>query len=126
MPTYAYNCEACGLDFDKILSISRYDEPQACPDCGVSPAKKQVVVPNFILKGDGWDGKNHSIARQMKKKNERLAGKEREFKNDAPGVRLAPNVNGERVDSWSEAAKLAKSKGKDTSGYEARARSEKT
>lgn len=125
MPVYAYECESCGEVFDKILPFSRYKDPQDCPFCQAGPAKKLVSVPNFILKGDGWDGKNHTIKRQMEKKNQRLAQKEREFKNDAPGVRLAPNVNGERVDSWSEASKLAASKGKDTTGYDARARAEK-
>jgi len=125
MPTYAYECEKCGEIFDKILPVSRYDEPQNCINCNEGPAKKLVTAPNFILKGDGWAGKNLRIKRQMEKKNQRLASKEREFKNDAPSVRLAPNVDGQRVDSWGEAAKLAKSKGKDSSGYEARARSEK-
>jgi hypothetical protein len=39
---------------------------------------------------------------------------------------LAPNVDGERTDSWSDATKLAKSKGKDTSGYEKYARKERS
>jgi len=125
MPTYAYECEKCGELFEKILPISRYKEPQNCINCNEGPAKKLVSMPNFILKGDGWAGKNLRIKRQMEKKNQRLASKEREFKNDAPNVRLAPNVDGQRVDSWSEASKLAASKGKDTSGYEARAREEK-
>ncbi len=31
---------------------------------------------------------------------------------------LVPNVEGERVDSWGEASKLAKAKGKETTGYD--------
>ena len=126
MPTYAYECETCKIAFEKILPISRYDEPQECPECGAGPAKKLVTAPNFILRGDGWAGQNLRIKRQMEKKNQRLSSKEREIKNDAPSVRLAPNVEGQRVDSWSEASKLAKSKGKDTSGYDRLARKEKS
>jgi putative FmdB family regulatory protein len=125
MPTYAYECEKCGEFFEKVLPISRYKEPQSCINCNEGPAKKLVTMPSFILKGDGWAGKNLRIKRQMEKKNQRLSSKEREFKNDAPSVRLAPNVDGQRVDSWSEASKLAASKGKNTSGYETRARKEK-
>ena len=126
MPTYSYQCGSCGFDFDRILPISRYDEPQECPECGHSPVKKMVTRPNFILKGDGWAGKNIRIQNQMRKKNQRLAAKEHERKNDSSGgVRLAPNVDGERVETWAEATKLAESKGKDTSGYKEMARKEK-
>lgn len=126
MPTYSYHCDDCGINFDKILPISRYDEPQQCPDCGAGPVKKMVTRPNFILRGDGWAGKNNRIAGQMRKKNQRLDAKQRERRKDGSGgVTLAPNVGGERVESWSEASKLAKSKGKDTSGYDRLAAKEK-
>ena len=85
-----------------------------------------VTKPNFILRGDGWAGKNNRIAGQMRRKNQRLDAKQRERRKDGSGgVTLAPNVGGERVDSWSEASKLAKSKGKDTSGYDRLAAKEK-
>ena len=127
MPTYEYTCFSCGLDFDKVLRISQYAEPQDCPDCGKGPAKKRVSLgAGFILSGDGWTGKNIRVAGQMREKNKRLTAKENEFKHDAPGLKLAPNVDGERVDSWSEASKLAASKGKDASGYNTLARKEKS
>ena len=128
MPTYSYKCEACGEDFDKFLSrISMCDDPQDCPSCGEGPAKKVFAAGGvgFILKGDGWSGKNHAIKRQMAQKNRRLASKKTEILRDAPSVTLAPNVDGERVGSWSDASKLAKSKGKNTSGYDKRAQKEK-
>jgi hypothetical protein len=79
----------------------------------------------FVLRGDGWTGKNLKIKGQMARRRAKLAGKEREIKNDGPGVRLAPNVGGERVDSWAEAKRLAKSKGKDTSSYDGMVRKER-
>jgi hypothetical protein len=60
----------------------------------------------------------------MAEKNRRLDQKQAERKREAPGVRLAPNVEGERVGSWSEAKKLAESKGKDGSTYEPMIRKE--
>lgn len=125
MPVYSYECQECGNTFDNVLPISQYNDPQTCPECGAHPAKKLVVPTNFILKGDGWAGKNHTIARQMEKKNQRLRVKGEERKREAPGLTLAPNVDGQRVDSWSDAAKLAKDKGKDTTGYVSRAQKEK-
>ena len=124
MPTYTYACDACEIDFEQILPLDRYNEPQACPSCGVT-SRKTVAPVGFILTGDGWASKNGRVAKQMADKNRRLDAKQRELKNDGPGVTLVPNVGGERVDSWSEAAKLAKSKGKDTSGYEKLATKEK-
>jgi putative FmdB family regulatory protein len=125
MPTYTYHCDTCDTPFEKTLRMSQSGDPQDCPECGKGPARKTITGMNFILKGDGWAGKNNRIAGQMRRKNQRLDAKQAEMKRDAPSVTLAPNVDGERVDSWSDASKLAKSKGKDTSGYEKRAKVEK-
>ena len=54
----------------------------------------------------------------MREKNKKLDARTAEMKRDAPNVSLAPNVEGQRVDSWSEAQRLAKSKGKNTEYYE--------
>ena len=48
------------------------------------------------------------------------------MKRDGPGITLAPNVSGERVESWADAQKLAASKGKDTSSYESLVRKERS
>ena len=44
---------------------------------------------------------------------------------EQPGMKLVPNVGGEEVGSWSEAAKLAKDQKKDVSTYQAMASKEK-
>tara|TARA_R110000824_G_scaffold111593_1_gene260207 strand:+ start:1529 stop:1915 length:387 start_codon:yes stop_codon:yes gene_type:complete len=125
MPTYEYRCEECQSEFDKVLPMARYNEPQECPSCKHNPAKKLVSVGSgFILKGDGWAGKNNRISGQMRNKNRNLTRRQMARKKDAT-IHLAPNVDGERVDTWSEATSLAKSKGKDTSGYSQRAAVEK-
>lgn len=85
-----------------------------------------MTVPYVTFAGDGWASKNNRIKGQMRAKNKRLDAKERERKGDgAGGVSLAPNVDGKRTDSWSDAVKLAKSQGKDTTGYQNYARKEK-
>lgn len=123
MPIYAYRCESCENEFDVNLPVSRYQEPQDCTECGAGPARKLITPTGFILKGDGFPGKNSRIESQMREKNRTLTSKQEAKKRDM-GVRLAPNVGGERVDSWSEAVKLADSKGKDTSGYKKMAATE--
>ena len=124
MPIYEYSCQACDDTFDRMLPLANHKDPQDCPSCG-GATKKMVSAVNFNLAGDGWASKNGRIKRQMAEKNRRLDAKQAEMKRDAPGMTLAPNVEGERVGSWSEAGRLAKSKGKDTSGYEKLARKEK-
>lgn len=126
MPTYTYKCPVCSKQFDRVLHLSDYNEPQMC-ECGAREAAKRIIVApvGFVLRGDGWSGKNLKIKNQMLARRRKLAGKEYEQKMEGPGVRLAPNVNGERVESWSDAKKLARSKGKDTSSYESHIRKER-
>lgn len=124
MPIYEYQCESCEHQFQKLLPVSQCSDPQSCAVCGEG-SRKLISSVNFNLVGDGWAGKNDRVKRQMAAKNKRLDAKQAEMKRDAPGMTLAPNVNGERVDSWSEASRLAKSKGKDTKGYDKLARDTK-
>lgn len=122
MAVYAYECEGCGADFEKNLPMAQFDDPQVCPECGAG--SKRVVVPvNFVLKGDGWTGKNLRVKEQMTRKNARLKRKQKD--HVGPGPQLAPNVDGERVDSWSEAKKLAASQGKSAESYDPLIRKER-
>jgi putative FmdB family regulatory protein len=128
MPTYDYQCQSCEHHFELVMKMSEYDTKMKppCPECGAEEQSIRVFSPPMInFSGDGWSTKNSRIAGQMRAKNKRLAAKEREQKGDGMIPQLAPNVGGERVDSWGEAAKLAKDKGKDTTGYERLARKEK-
>lgn len=124
MPIYEYQCEACNFEFEKILPMSRYTDPQNCPECAKGPAKRLITGGNgFILKGEGWTSRDSRVAGHMASRRKVLEKKTLEQKNDA-GIRLTPNVGGEVTDSWSDAAKLARSQGKDDSGYTKRARAE--
>lgn len=124
MPTYTYHCETCDDEFDNLVPLANYQDPQPCPTCEAMSPRTMGSFPGTIFRGDGWASKNNRIAGQMKEKNKRLKAKEREQKGDGMVPSLAPNVGGERTGSWSEAAKLARSQGKNTSGYDRRARKE--
>lgn len=125
MPFYSYHCSNCDLDYQLNVPMSEYDKQKPCTNCSALNDRVWKPTTNFILKGDGWAGKNERIKNQMKKKNERLDARQNEMKRDQPNVTLAPNVDGERVDSWSEARSLAASKGKNTQSYDAMVAKEK-
>lgn len=118
MAYYLYRCSNCEHEYQLSVPMADYKKEQPCPECGTSNKKVFQPTRNFILKGDGWAGKNNRIKNQMREKNKKLDARTAEMKRDAPNVALAPNVDGERVDSWAEAQKLAKSKGKSTESYE--------
>lgn len=129
MPTYPYECQSCEHQFELVMKMSEYDTSvkPPCPECGAEERSVRIFTPPMInFSGDGWTTKNNRVAGQMRRKNERLAEKEREQKGDGAIPTLQPNVGGERTETWSDAAKLARSKGKDASGYESYARKERT
>jgi putative FmdB family regulatory protein len=46
MPTYDYDCTACGA-FDAIRSVSARDEPAACPQCNAASQRVFVNAPRL-------------------------------------------------------------------------------
>ena len=53
MPIYAFECDACGHEFDRLQKMSDPD-PEACPECGAPKIKRQLTAPSFRLSGSGW------------------------------------------------------------------------
>lgn len=53
MPIYAFECAACGHDFDRLQKLSDAD-PTDCPECGKPQLKRQLTAPQFRLSGTGW------------------------------------------------------------------------
>ena len=53
MPIYAYRCNACGFDFDRLQRLSDPD-PDTCPSCNQGPVQRQLTAPQFRLAGSGW------------------------------------------------------------------------
>ena len=52
MPTYAYQCESCGNEFDLRQSFNASTE-QACPACS-GHSHRRISVPAVIYKGSGF------------------------------------------------------------------------
>ena len=53
MPTYDYQCQKCGFEFEREQRITE-DAIKTCPKCKARKAKRLLSAPNFILKGGGW------------------------------------------------------------------------
>ena len=53
MPIYAYRCEQCGHDFDRLQKLSDPD-PETCPSCNAASVKRALTAPSFRLAGGGW------------------------------------------------------------------------
>ncbi|MBS0431498.1 MAG: zinc ribbon domain-containing protein [Proteobacteria bacterium] len=53
MPIYAFRCQACGHEFDRLQKLSDPD-PVECPECSARAVKRQVTAPSFRLAGSGW------------------------------------------------------------------------
>ncbi len=53
MPIYAFECPACGHDFERLQKLSDAD-PTDCPACGQAGVRRQLTAPSFRLAGGGW------------------------------------------------------------------------
>jgi putative FmdB family regulatory protein len=52
MPLYEYECESCGVRFERIQKFSD-PPPAACPTCG-GPIRKLLSSPAIRFKGSGF------------------------------------------------------------------------
>ena len=53
MPTYAYKCYDCGVEFEVTQKITE-DPIKICESCGGENVKRQLFASPFQLKGTGW------------------------------------------------------------------------
>ncbi len=53
MPVYEWKCNQCGLEFEKLKPMDKFDEDEYCPKCGyvamplVSAPSKAVITEAF-------------------------------------------------------------------------------
>lgn len=126
MPTYDYACPACGYIEEKFHSI-KVDPIFACPEC--EKKNSHVVMERLISASVGGFilGSTPTMAwkekRLREKKNASLELKQME--RWGGGQKLQPNVGGMEVDSWSDAAKVAKEAGMNDESYKPHIEKEK-
>ena len=114
MATYSYKCSGCGNVFEEDLPMSEAKADRVC-SCGALAKRILGSGVQFTLNGDQWPGKAITIRNQMAEKNKRLEVRRKE---NRPEIALAPNFEGERVRSWTEAQKIAAGKGKNVTSYD--------
>jgi len=116
MPTYEYRCNKCENVVEIIHSIK--ESPViTCEDCP-DEVMERLISHNFggfIIKGESPSKVNKEMG-VRRKKNANLGV--RQLERYGTGPRVAPNVGGEEVGSWTEAAKLAKDKGLNADSYQ--------
>lgn len=125
MPTYDYKCPSCG-NVQEVIHRIIENPVIECPKCRVRDAK--IPMTRVISGGYFNLGSTETMAwrekRQRTKKNAQLELKQME-RYGKSGGQLVPNVEGEVTGSWSDAAKLARDKGKDSLTYASKAAEER-
>ena len=58
MPVYTYQCNNCGVRFERLQSFT--DKPLTrCPECRKKQLRKVFVPAGIIFKGSGWYSTDH-------------------------------------------------------------------
>lgn len=69
MPTYAYRCESCGVEFERFQKFS--EKPLSrCPECH-GKVRRVPQATGIVFKGSGWyvtDSKSSSSTLKSSKK----------------------------------------------------------
>jgi len=106
MPIYAFECDACGHNFERLQKLSDAD-PTICPECGAEQVRRQLTAPQFRLAGGGWyetdfkkDGdKKRNLAGEggdAKPGNggdQKSTGAKSDGKSDAPAATTSANLS---------------------------------
>jgi|SRR5208337_371411 len=70
MPTYEYQCDKCGHEFEREQRIT--DDPiKTCPKCKAPKAKRLISATSFVLKGSGWYSDLYSSSGAKKETKEK-------------------------------------------------------
>ena len=96
MPTYEYQCDACGHRFERVQSIKAAPE-RKCPACGKREAKRLLSTGvGLIFKGSGFYATDY-----------RSAAYKEAAKKDAPAAAESPCAKCDGDPKTCKAAKAA-------------------
>lgn len=85
MPTYAYECEACGHAFELFQSMTA-SAKRKCPDCGKNKLQRLIGKGAAVLfKGEGfYETDYRSDSYKSAAKSEEPKTESKETKSDSP------------------------------------------
>lgn len=93
MPTYDYECSACGHEFELFQSITAKPQKK-CPACGRSTAKRLIGTgAGLIFKGSGFyitDYRSDSYKQAAKSDSESSGGKKETSGDAKPSTDAKP------------------------------------
>jgi putative FmdB family regulatory protein len=71
MPTYEYECQACGRQME---AVQRITEPPLvdCPACNQPRLQRLISGTSFILKGGGWYKDGYGSEKKPRTENDRI------------------------------------------------------
>jgi len=73
MPTYEYQCKACGKEFELEQRIT--EKPiKKCPSCGKFQVRRLISNTSFVLRGGGWYSDGYHGSGSEKKASVGTAG----------------------------------------------------
>ncbi|HET7010114.1 MAG TPA: FmdB family zinc ribbon protein [Anaerolineales bacterium] len=58
MPTYAYRCDHCGVQFDRYQAFNE-TQLTTCPECGEKALRKLFAPVGIVFKGSGFYATDH-------------------------------------------------------------------
>ena len=84
MPIYTYQCNSCGVRFEKHQSFQ--DNPLSnCPECHEDELRKVFVPAGIIFKGSGWYATDHRSPSGQTKGNGEKGESSAESKGEGEG-----------------------------------------
>lgn len=87
MPTYAYRCESCGVEFDRYQKFT--DKPLTrCPECR-GKVRRVPQAAGVVFKGSGWYVTDSKSSSSTLSKGGKKSGEEG-GKADAPKPEAKP------------------------------------
>jgi len=102
MPTYAYRCEKCGVEFERLQKFS--DKPLSkCPECK-GKVRRVPQAAGVVFKGSGWyitDSKASTSAGSAakSKKSEGEAGGSEAKTESKPAEKAKPEAKAATADN---------------------------
>jgi putative FmdB family regulatory protein len=79
MPVYAYRCESCGVQFERMQRFS--DNPvSVCPECEQQAVRRVIQPAGIIFKGSGWYVKDSKTSNSAGKPGQKESAGEKESK----------------------------------------------
>src|SRR3954464_628594 len=113
MPTYEYECEACGYKFERFQSI-KSDAIRKCPECGKNKVKRLIGIgAGMIFKGSGFyitDYRDKSYSEKAKAESGAGESKPAEKTGDAASKPAAASGGDSTPSSSSGESKAAPTK----------------